>query len=89
MLPAPEQKVAGLPATPQPLASFTRSNSGWMVNVSLPEAATQFGYRIGEKGSFTDAGLLDALDQVSLEQQRPLTLPLLREILQTSLDLNT
>jgi len=63
VLPAPEQKVAGLPATPQPLASFTRSNSGWMVNVSLPEAATQFGYRIGEKGSFTDAGLLDALDQ--------------------------
>jgi hypothetical protein len=58
-----EQKVAALPANPQPIASFTRSNSGWMVNVSLPEAATQFGYRIGEKGEFTDAGLLDALDQ--------------------------
>jgi hypothetical protein len=61
--PAPEQKVAALPASPQPIASFTRSNSGWMVNVSLPEAATQFGYRIGDKGDFTDAGLLDALDQ--------------------------
>ncbi|MGH6824861.1 caspase family protein [Methyloceanibacter sp.] len=63
VLPAPEQKVAALPANPQPIASFTRSNSGWMVNVSLPEAATQFGYRIGDKGAFTDAGLLDALDQ--------------------------
>jgi len=63
VLPDPAQKVAGLPATAQPLASFARSNSGWMVNVSLPEAATQFGYRVGEKGSFTDAGLLDSLDQ--------------------------
>jgi len=31
--------------------------------VSLPEAATQFGYRIGDQGSFTDAGFIDALDQ--------------------------
>lgn len=30
--------------------------------------------------------VLDALDRASLEQQRPLTLPLLREILQTTLD---
>jgi hypothetical protein len=63
VLPAPEEKVAVLPASPQPIASFTRSNSGWIVNVSLPEAATQFGYRIGDEGDFTDAGLLDALDQ--------------------------
>jgi hypothetical protein len=63
VLPPQEQKVAALPANPQPIASFTRSNSGWMVIVSLPEAATQFGYRIGDKGEFTDAGLLDALDQ--------------------------
>src|SRR5262245_6340416 len=63
VLPPQEQKVAALPANPQPIASFTRSNRGWMVHVSLPEAATQFGYRIGEKGKFTDAGLLDALDQ--------------------------
>ena len=34
-----------------------------MVNVSLPEAATQFGYRIGDKGTFTDPGFIDALDQ--------------------------
>ena len=32
--------------------------------------------------------VLDALDQISLEQQRPVTLPLLREILQTPLELN-
>src|SRR5262245_31400519 len=38
VLPPQEQKVAALPANPQPIASFTRSNSGWMVNVSLPEA---------------------------------------------------
>ena len=63
VLPPQEQKVAALPANPQPIASFTRSNSGWMVNVSLPEAATQFGYRVGDKGDFTDAGLLDVLDQ--------------------------
>ncbi|HQW21597.1 MAG TPA: hypothetical protein PLI90_13115, partial [Rhodocyclaceae bacterium] len=31
---------------------------------------------------------LDALDLASLEQRRPATLPLLREILQTSLNLN-
>jgi hypothetical protein len=34
-----------------------------MVSVSLPEAATQFGDRIGEDGDFTDAGFLDVLDQ--------------------------
>jgi caspase domain-containing protein len=62
VLPKQEQKVAALPTNPQPLASFTRSNSGWMVNVSLPEAATQFGYRIGDRGTFTDPGFIDALD---------------------------
>ena len=64
VLPKQEQKVAALtPAAAAPLASFTRSNSGWMVNVSLPEAATQFGYRVGENGEFTDPGFIDALDQ--------------------------
>ena len=64
-LPKQEQKVACAksPAAAAPLASFTRSNSGWMVNVSLPEAATQFGYRVGEDGEFTDPGFIDALDQ--------------------------
>ncbi len=63
VLPPQEQKVAALTAGPQPLTSFMRSNAGWTVNVSLPEAATQFGYRIGDQGSFTDAGFIDALDQ--------------------------
>ena len=30
---------------------------------SLPESATQFGYRIARRAAFTDAGLTDALDQ--------------------------
>ena len=63
VLPPQEQKVAALPTSPQPLTSFMRSNAGWTVNVSLPEPATQFGYRIGDQGSFTDAGFIDSLDQ--------------------------
>ena len=63
VLPKPEQKLAALTPATAPLASFTRSNSGWMVNVSLPEAATQFGYRVGEAGEFTDPDFIDALDQ--------------------------
>ncbi len=61
--PASGQRLASLPSTPQPIANFTRSNSGWMVSVSLPEAAIQFGYRVGETGQFNDPGFLDALDQ--------------------------
>ena len=52
-----------LPKKSGPIASFTRSNAGWMVYVSLPEAAIQFGYRIGAEGGFTDPGLTDSLDQ--------------------------
>ena len=63
VLPPQEQKVAALPTSPQPLTSFMRSNAGWTVNLSLPEPATQFGYRIGDQGSFTDAGFIDSLDQ--------------------------
>ncbi|MEC9367410.1 MAG: caspase family protein [Pseudomonadota bacterium] len=63
VLPQAEQKLAALPKQGEPLVNFSRSNSGWMVNVSLPEVATQFGYRIGENGGFTDAGFLDTLDQ--------------------------
>jgi hypothetical protein len=48
---------------PQPIASFTRSGTSWIVSVSLPEAALQFGYRIGDQGEFTDNGALDVLDQ--------------------------
>ena len=64
VLPKPEQKLAALPpGVAKPLVNFSRSNAGWQVNVSLPEAATQFGYRIGEKGKFQDPGFLDFLDQ--------------------------
>jgi hypothetical protein len=63
VLPPQEQKVAALPTSPQSLTSFMRSNAGWTVNLSLPEPATQFGYRIGDQGSFTDAGFIDSLDQ--------------------------
>jgi hypothetical protein len=63
VLPPGNRKIGVETSAPAPLASFMRSNSGWTVNVSLPEAATQFGYRIGDQGEFTDAGLLDTLDQ--------------------------
>jgi caspase domain-containing protein len=46
-----------------PIANFMRSNAGWTVTLSLPEAATAISYRIGDKGEFKATGLLDALDQ--------------------------
>ena len=64
VLPKPKTRVAALPpGTVPPLANFMRSNAGWHVTVSLPEAATQFGYRIGESGDFQDPGFYDHLDQ--------------------------
>ena len=64
VLPERKQQLAALPpSTAQPLANFTRSNAGWLVNISLPEAAIQFGYRIGEEGEFQDPGFHDHLDQ--------------------------
>jgi hypothetical protein len=46
----------------KPSANFSYSNSGWIVSVSLPEAAVQFGYRIGEAGDFVDTGLTQNID---------------------------
>lgn len=64
VLPQPSQQLAGIPTrVSKPLVNYMRSNSGWHVNVSLPEAATQFGYKIGEDGNFVDAGYHDHLDQ--------------------------
>ena len=63
VLPKSQQLAALPPSTAEPLVNFMRSNAGWMVNVSLPEAATQFGYRVGENGSFVDPGFHDHLDQ--------------------------
>lgn len=47
----------------KPSANFSYSNSGWIVTVSLPEAAVQFGYRIGDAGEFVDTGLTQNIDQ--------------------------
>lgn len=64
VLPKPARKLAAItPGARPPLVNFVRSNAGWMVNVSLPEAATQFGYRLGENGDFQDPGFFDHLDQ--------------------------
>ena len=52
-----------------PIASFSRSNAGWTVSISLPEPAIQFGYRIGEDGEFVDTGLASNIDR---ETGRPM-----------------
>ena len=46
----------------KPIANFSRSNAGWQVTVSLPEAAIQFGYRIGRDGDFVDTGTTPNID---------------------------
>ena len=51
------------PARENRLPTFTRSNAGWQATISLPEAAIQFGYRIGEDGEFVDAGTMPNIDQ--------------------------
>jgi hypothetical protein len=51
------------PVVNAPLVSFTRSNSGWHGNISLPEAATAIAWRFGEGGPFRETGVLDVLDQ--------------------------
>ena len=53
----------------KPLANFTRSNAGWLVNISLPEPAIQFGYRIGTEGDFVDTGFSGNIDR---ETGRPM-----------------
>ncbi len=54
--PAPSEPVNA------PLASFTRSNSGWSVAVSFIEPVTAIAWRIGETGAFKETGFLDSLD---------------------------
>ena len=41
----------------RPSATFTRSDSGWVATLSLPEAATAVALRIGERGEFKPASL--------------------------------
>lgn len=59
-----------------PIASFSnfsgKKNDGFYVTVSLPEPATQFSYRIGEKGDFIDAGLTNEYDQ-EIRRRKPKT----------------
>ena len=47
----------------KPIASFSRSNAGWQVTISLPEPALQFGYRLGKDGDFVDTGTMPQIDQ--------------------------
>lgn len=47
----------------KPVASFMRSNSGWMVNFSLPEAATSISWKLGKDDSFRSTGTLPHIDQ--------------------------
>jgi hypothetical protein len=72
--PPVRQQVAALTPDPKvgdmlkvggraPIANFTRSNAGWTVSVSLPEAATSISYRLSDNGAFKSTGLLDVLDQ--------------------------
>ncbi len=50
------------PDTAKPLVEYYRTNAGWQVNISLPEPAVQFGYRVGPDGQFIDTGTVAALD---------------------------
>ena len=53
----------------------------------LPREALHYLFSRAPRDMRSLAALLAAIDRYSLEQQRPITLPLLREVLQTSLDL--
>lgn len=59
----PRGDPAPRPEKGTPLANFMRSNQGWTVTISLPEAATQFGYRVEPEGPFTVTGHMQAIDQ--------------------------
>jgi class 3 adenylate cyclase len=50
-------------AQTQPTASFSRSNTGWIAALHLPEAATALAVRIGETGEFKSTGFLPSVDQ--------------------------
>jgi class 3 adenylate cyclase len=46
-----------------PTANFVRSNTGWMVALSLPEAATEIDWKLGDAPEFKPTGSLNTLDQ--------------------------
>ena len=51
------------PARFAPTITPQRSNQGWMVTVSVPEASTGISWRMGKEGPFTETGFLSFPDQ--------------------------
>jgi Skp family chaperone for outer membrane proteins len=47
----------------KPTLTSTRSNSEWMMAISLPEAATGISWRLGKEGPFTHTGAFATNDQ--------------------------
>ncbi len=78
-------EVAALSDT-EKAAALTQHAS--LRGIELPAEVTR--YLLGHlaRDLPTLIALLDALDKLSLERQRPITVPLLREILQTPLDMD-
>jgi Caspase domain len=74
VVPVQKQQVAALPpvttapklvdpeSTNAPIASFSRSNSGWMVTFSIADPTLGISWRLGETGDFKETGFIDALD---------------------------
>ena len=50
------------PGKYQPTLNAMPSNGGWIMSISLPEAATSIGWRMGADGEFTDTGVLGVND---------------------------
>lgn len=74
----------------QPLSDAEKSaalrHHGTSRGMPIDAAMIDYLLRHGRRDLPSLLAVLDALDRASLEQQRPVTLPLLREILQTSLE---
>ncbi len=51
------------PASFAPTLIPTRSNQGWIISVSLPEAATAISWRMNNDGPYVDTGLMASIDQ--------------------------
>nr|WP_133770176.1 adenylate/guanylate cyclase domain-containing protein [Enterovirga rhinocerotis] len=49
-------------ARTRPTAAFSRSSTGWLTRLSLPEPASAIAVRIGEQGPFTSTGSSATLD---------------------------
>jgi DnaA family protein len=75
----------------QPLDDATRSailaSQAARRGLRLDEEVVAYLLRYGRRDLPSLLGVLDALDHASLERKRPITLPLLRQIMQTRLDI--